>query len=225
MRKFCNRWLFAACVALIGPVAVASQEGLAAAEREGLEAAADPALYLQLIRGMQQKALYYASLAHLDAFDARWPDRGEAQLLRAHALRETGANQAAAEIYRRLESGSFAAEASHGLGLIAMRERRQDDGLAALARAVRLAPTSTALLNDLGYARLLAGDLAGARQSLYRAAELDAGSKRVGANLALLLLLEGREDAADGVMRRYQLSDKARADIRALAAARAGEAK
>lgn len=219
MGTLCKRWLLAACLALAVPAAAAGE-----AEPAVQEAAADPAIYLHLIRGMQEKALYYASLAHLDAFEARWPGRDEARLLRAHALRETGADAAAAQSYRRLESGPFAAEASHGLGLIAMREQRRDEGLAALERAVRLAPTSAAMLNDLGYARLLAGDLGGARDSLYRAAELDAGSRRIGANLALLLLLEGREGAADGVMRRYQLSDQARADIRALAA-RGGETK
>lgn len=223
MRKLWNGTMLAVLAALACQPVGATQNAPGADGRDREETAADPAIYLQLIRGMQQKALYYASLAHLDAFAARWPDNPEAQLLRAHALRETGAAEAAAEIYRRFDQGPFAAEAYHGLGLIATRQKRQQDGLAALARAAALSPTSTAMLNDLGYARLLAGDLEGARQSLYRAAELDAGNKRVGANLALLLLLEGRAGAADGVMQRYNLSAKVRDDIRGLATERRGE--
>ena len=223
MARRSNAIVLAVVAALAGAAAAAAPDGSAASARE--EAAADPVIYLQLIRGMQQKGLYYASLAHLDAYAARWPDDAAAQVLRAHALRETGAAAAAVQLYRRFEQGPFAAEASHGLGLIAMREKRLPEGLAALARAAALAPTSSAVLNDLGYARLLAGDVDGARQSLYRAAELDAGNARVGANVALLLLLEGRDDAAEGVMQRYRLPAAACAEIRGLAAAQAGGTK
>lgn len=193
-------------------------EEQAALTKEG-ELGKNPELYLQLIRGIQQKGLYYASLAHLDAFALRWKDNDEATLLRAHALRAIGQPDKAKELYGKLASGNFAAEAYHGLGLIAMSQGQQKEGVDALNKAAALAPTNTDILNDQGRALLEAGRLEEAKQSLFRAAELDSRNKKVGANLALLLMLEGKGPQADETFRRYGIPAPAQQELRQ----RAGE--
>lgn len=183
----------------------------------------NPTLYLELIQGMQQKGLYYAALAHLDAFDVRWPGRAEAALLRAHALRETGQPEAAKTIYQPLLNGPLAAGAYHGLGLIAVRAGDLAGGAAALGRAASLAPTDVVVLNDQGYTLLLLNDLAAAKLALFKAAELDAGNKRVGANLALYFYLGGQEEQARLVIQRYGLPARIQEEIRQKAKIGRGE--
>lgn len=177
-----------------------------------------PDVYLQLISGMQQRGLYYAALAHLDAFEARWPSRADAILLRAHAQRETGQTEAAKASYGKLLDGPLAARAYHGLGLIAMRAGNLEEGSTALNRAAALAPTDAAILGDQGYAYLMLGKIDDARLALFKAAELDDGNKRIGANLALLLVLSGKIEQAHDLMQRYNLAPRAREEILARAA-------
>lgn len=215
-----------ACITLGGMLpALALAANLYAAESSAMpdmqeKVAADaqtleqkPDLYLQLIAGMQQRGLYYASLAHLDAFDARWPRRDDATLLRAHALRESGQAEAARTMYGKLLKGSLAARAYHGLGLIEMRAGHIEQGSEALNRAAVLAPTDAAILGDQGYALLMLGKFEDARLALLKAAELDDGNKRIGANLALLLALSGKLEQAQELMQRYNLAPRVREDI------------
>jgi Flp pilus assembly protein TadD len=177
-----------------------------------------PDVYLQLIAGMQQRGLYYASLAHLDAFEAQWPDRADASLLRAQALRESGQTEAARKLYGKLLRGPLAARAHHGLGLIAMRAGDFEEGSAALNRAAALAPTDANIVGDQGYAFLMLGKFEDARLALLKAAELDEGNKRIGANLALLLLLSDRPEQAQELMQRYDLAPSVREQVMAHAA-------
>lgn len=215
-------WLKAAGLAAMlwgNPGTAAELAGKTAGSGDPLSAAKEspmqnPALYLELIQGMQQKGLHYAALAHLDAFEARWPGRPEAALLRANALRETGQPEAAKAIYQPLTNGSLAAGAYHGLGLIAVRAGDLAGGAAALGRAAALAPTDVAVLNDQGYTLLLLNDLAAAKLALFKAAELDAGNKRVGANLALYFYLDGQAEQARQVIQRYGLPARIQEEIR-----------
>lgn len=195
-------------------------EGLSAGKESPMQ---NPTLYLELIQGMQQKGLHYAALAHLDAFEARWPARPEAALLRAHALRETGQPEAAKAIYQPLLNGPLAAGAYHGLGLIAVRAGDLTGGAAALGRAAALAPTDVGVLNDQGYTLLLLNDMAAAKLALFKAAELDAGNKRVGANLALYFYLGGQEEQARQVIQRYGLPARIQEEIRQKAKKGRGE--
>lgn len=173
----------------------------------------DPDLYLKLISEMQEKKLYFASLAHLDAFDKRWPANPKAALMRADALRETGYLGKATALYQTLLSGPQAAGAYHGLGILAARNGDNKAALAALQKANRLQPTSSLILNDLGYIQLLAGQLDDARLSLHMATELDPKDTRAGANLALLYLLDNKSERAAGIMQWYQLPETQRKDI------------
>ncbi len=201
-----------------GPDLPSGQEFSGKAELNTQTLAQKPEMYLQLIAGMQQRGLYYASLAHLDAFDARWPGRADATLLRAHALRESGQTEAAKTMYGKLLGGPLAARAYHGLGLIAMRGGNLEEGSTALNHAAALAPTDATILGDQGYAYLMLGKYEDARLALFKAAELDAADKRIGANLALLLLVSGKLEQAQEIMQRYSLAPRVRDEIVARAA-------
>src|SRR5690606_15707414 len=80
-------------------------------------------------------------------------------------------------------------------------------------RAVQLAPTNAQMLGDLGYARLRAGDIAGARVPLGKAAELDPANTKVLANMALLLMMEGNAVQAQRLMDQAGLGQEARSQI------------
>ncbi|MGE5469486.1 MAG: hypothetical protein ACM3X0_01680 [Bacteroidota bacterium] len=201
------------------PLGASALSGEEAGQRQQ-DAENDPELYLQLIAGMQEKNLYFAALAHLDAFDRRWPGNSRAALLRADALRETAYLERAKAIYRSLLQGEQSAGAFHGLGIIAGRQGDRPAALEAMGKANQLAPTNVAILNDLGYLQLLDGQLDEARLSLHKAAELDQRNARVGGNLALLYLLDKKPERAAGIMKWYQLPESSRQEIYR----RAGEA-
>src|SRR5690625_2993831 len=60
------------------------------AATQGLPTTADDqVMYLRLIKKMQKRGLYYASLAHIDAYEKRYGTTPQVAILRADALRET----------------------------------------------------------------------------------------------------------------------------------------
>ena len=76
----------------------------------------------------------------------------------------------------------------------------------------------------LYYASLTLGKFEEARLALFKAAELDDGNKRIGANLALLMVLSGKPEQAQELMQRYNLAPRVREEILARAAdARTGQ--
>ncbi|WP_246761058.1 hypothetical protein [Ralstonia solanacearum] len=67
-----------------------------------------PGTYLSLIRRMQEQGMYYASLAHIDAYVQRFGRAPEVVLLRADALRETDQLAAAEADYRAVVDATSA---------------------------------------------------------------------------------------------------------------------
>lgn len=215
-RSLLTAWF---CLALCSSVMAQSrQEAPLALEQGEAKAENTPEFYLQLIAGMQQKQLHFAAMAHLDAFELRWPDDRRAMLLRAEALRETGYLERAKRLYRHLLEREPLAAAHHGLGLIAAREGDLPLAHDALTQAVRLMPINVRMLNDLGYVQLLLGKSEEARLSLAKAAELEQQNPLVGANLALLHLLEGRAERAGQIMEKYAFPAAQREEIERTAA-------
>jgi len=191
------------------------------AERAAAQAAADkqpapdtPGMYLALIDRMQKQGLYFASLAHIDAYEKQYGVSPDSTLLRADALRETGQSAASAKAYRALLPTPLAARGHRGLGLLAGAAGDFPTAARELAQAVALAPTDAATLSDLGYALLREGDVADARVPLMQAAELDAHSARIKSNVALLLLAQGHAKEARAWMDDQQCPPSARAAIR-----------
>ena len=137
--------------------------------------------------------------------------------MRAEALRQTGQTAASEQAYRALLGTPQAADGWHGLGLIAGARGQYAQAADDFSRAAKLAPTDPRILGDLGYARLRAGDPAGARVPLGQAAELAPDNPKVLANLALLLLVEGDAVKAQRVMDQARLGEEARAQVLRLA--------
>lgn len=215
--------LLAACLGLLGacarpggyrtlrpPPDLQADDGAAAP-------ADDPRMYADLIRQMQARGLYYASLAHIDACERRYGDSPELRLLRADALRHTGHGAQAEPIYRSLLRGPQAGPAWHGLGLVAAASGRDAEAIGDFEHAIELDPINAAYLGDLGFARLRRGDLDGARSPLSKAAQLAPSDGHAISNMALLLRLEGQPARADALMRQAGLPADSRAAVRRMA--------
>jgi Flp pilus assembly protein TadD len=173
-------------------------------ERAALIQAADqkqavpdtPGMYLGLIQRMQTQGLYYASLAHIDAYDKTYGVSPDTILLRADALRMTDQPAASAAAYAQLLKTPLAARGYRGLGLIAGAAGDFGRAVEALTQAADLAPTDASLLSDLAYAEIAQRDVVGARVPLMKAAELDQRNPKIVSNLALYLLAAGRAGRA-----------------------------
>lgn len=175
------------------------------------------AMYLDLIRKMQQQGAYYASLANIEAFRQRYGNPPELRRLQADAWRETGQLQAAAAVYEKLLGTDQAGPAWHGLGLIAAAGHQDDKAEQALSKAVLIDPVNPSYLGDLGYQRLRAGQVSAAHEPLAKAAELAPGNIKAISNLVLWMLLSGDGERADAVMQQADLPQPAREQVRRLA--------
>lgn len=229
-----NAVLLAALAALLPLGACATKNGYgvgeqAQAEQQMRAAAQDPApdtpgMYLGLIERMQGEGLYYASLAHIDAYERQYGASPQSILLRADALRATGQSAASAAAYAQLAGTPLEGRGHRGLGLLAggagdFRKAAQE-----LAAASALAPTDAATLSDLGYALLRDGEVPAARVPLLKAIELDAHNPRIVANVALYLVASGDAGGARSLMTQQNLPAETRAaverDARKIAQAR-----
>ena len=183
-----------------------------AAERPAV-LADNRATHVQLVTQMQQKGLYFASLAHIDALQQRWGTDAELDLLRADALRQTGQAAPARAAYSQLMATPMKARAAHGLGLLAGRAGDFQSSVGYLQEATQAAPTDADVLNDLGFVLMQQGRWAEARLPLLKASELASDNPRVWSNVALFLTLEGQTKQALEVAESRQLPAAARAQI------------
>lgn len=216
-------WVLAACAVLgacaskeltgygVGPQA----ERAAMAQQANRDPAPDtPGMYLGLIDQMQSHGLYFASLAHIDAYEKQYGVSPDTNLLRADALRMTDQPDAAAAAYGLLLKTPLAARGYRGLGLVAGAAGDFSHAAQDLARAAELAPTDAVTLSDLGYARLRNGDVNGARVPLMKAAELDQNNQKIVSNVVLYLLANGDQAQALAVMNQQKLTPEVRGAIR-----------
>nr|WP_144063545.1 pilus assembly protein [Caballeronia insecticola] len=173
-----------------------------------------PGMYLALIDRMQAQGLWYASLAHIDAYEQQYGQSPDTILLRADALRQTGQSDASAVAYGRLANTPLAARGLRGLGLLAGEAADFSRAADLFASASRRAPTDALMLSDLGYARLRLGDVAGARVPLMKAAELAPNNPKILSNVALYLLASGEAANAQGLMTQQKFSADVQQAIR-----------
>ena len=172
-----------------------------------------PEAYVQVIAQLQSKQLWFASLAHLDVLEQRWPPTERSQLLRADALRQMGEIESSRQIYERLRQGAHAAKALHGLGLLAAQENRFSEAVDYLTSARTQLPTDPLLLSDLGYALLHTQQAQDARIPLMQAAQLQPSNARIAGNVALYLVLFGAPESASAWMQQQQLTEAQRAQV------------
>ncbi|AUA58731.1 Flp pilus assembly protein TadD, contains TPR repeats [Achromobacter spanius] len=192
------------------------EQALARQKEEEADAKARPKapeMMLSLILEAQRQERYFASLAYIDAYQQQFGNDARVAVLRAEALRQTGQTALSEQAYRALLGTDQAADGWHGLGLIAGSRGQFDQAADDLARAAKLSPMDPRILGDLGYARLRAGDAAGARVPLGQAAELAPDNGKVLANLAVLLLVEGEPVRAQRLMDQAQLTEEARSQV------------
>ncbi|CAG2154332.1 pilus assembly protein TadD [Cupriavidus plantarum] len=174
----------------------------------------DRGVYIGLIGRMQQEGLYYASLAHIDAYQQRFGATPELKLLRADALRETGQDDAAAQAYRELVTTDRAARAYHGLGLLAGRQGDFARAVMELRQATTLDPVSASIANDLGYALMRGGALQEAKVPVMQALQLDGANPRIVSNAAVWMMADGKRAQATAMMQQANLPESTRAAIR-----------
>lgn len=172
------------------------------------------AVYLALVEQMQQKDMYFASLAHLDQYERLYGVSSKTTLMRADALRATDQLAASATSYRALIGSAYTAQGYRGLGLIAGAQGDFNAASQSLAKAAEANPTDPQTLNDLAYALMHAGDVNDARVPIMKAAELDQKSPKIMCNLAVFLLAQGQTKNANGLMDAQNLSRDARDAVR-----------
>ncbi|CAE6927940.1 hypothetical protein R75471_04578 [Paraburkholderia domus] len=209
--------LLGACASkdVVGYGVGAQAERAAMAQLANRDPAPDtPGMYLGLIDQMQSQGLYFASLAHIDAYEKQYGASPDTILLRADALRMTDQPDAAATSYGQLLKTPLATRGYRGLGLIAGAAGDFAHAAQELQQAAQLAPTDAVTLSDLGYARLRDGDVNGARVPLMKAAELDQNNPKIVSNMVLYLLANGDQAQALAVMNQQKFTPDVRAEIR-----------
>lgn len=195
----------------VGPQAQAEMQMRADSSKEAKPDT--PGMYLGLIARMQAEGIYYASLAHIDAFERQYGKTPDSIVLRADALRMTGQASASALSYAQLLDTPLAARGHRGLGLLAGAAGDFHKAAQELAEASALDPTDATTLSDQGYALLRDGDVAHARVPLLKALELDSHNAKIVANVALLLEASGSDADAQAMMTQQGLPAVARAAV------------
>ncbi|WP_076593107.1 tetratricopeptide repeat protein [Herminiimonas arsenitoxidans] len=171
-------------------------------------------VYLEMIKKMQDRSLYFASMAHIDAYQKSYGSSPEIQRLYADALRATGQDDAAEKQYQQLRTTTEAAAAWHGLGLLAAQRGDSVNAIAHLRESNRRDPTNAMVLSDLSYALLYDGDRAAARLPLMQAVELAPDNRKVISNLALFFLLSNETAKAEALMKDAYIPADVRTEIR-----------
>lgn len=224
LSRFTGRAILLASTGLLGACSSLNTSSIDQAERmevamqrqqaEPEKPAIDNRLvYLDMIKTMQARSLYFASLAHIDAYQKAHGSSPEILRLQADAFRATGQDDAAEKQYRQLLTTTEAAAAWHGLGLLAAQHGDYIQAISSLRESNRLDPINANVLSDLGYALLQTNDLAAARLPLIQAAELDSDNRKIISNLALYLLLSGDGQKAESLMMQANIPSETRTEI------------
>lgn len=183
-----------------------------------------PATYLALIRKMQEQGLFYASLAHIEAYEHRYGRAPEVLLMHADALRETDQPAAAETGYRAVIAATSAmgagtqgallnAGAWRGLGITAGRQGNFVEAARCLQVAAQANPTDAGTVSDYGYALMRAGQVEQARVPLMQAQQMATANPKIAGNLVIWLGVNDRKDDAASLTAQANLSPAARKAI------------
>lgn len=182
------------------------------------QAANEPGMLRTLAQQNYSQQRYFAALAYVDDYRRRFGNIEGLEGIRADALMKTGQPEASRQEYEAMLRTANRAQGLHGLGLLAGEAGDYVLAERHFREAAALAPTQPEILNDLAYARLNLGDYAGARVPLGQALELGRDEATVLANMALLLMLEGRMVDARQLMNSAGLPEENQAGIAVQAA-------
>lgn len=173
----------------------------------------DAQLYSDLIGRLIEQNKLYAAMAHLEERQKAFGDNDHLRVLRADILRKMGQSDQAEAIYKPLLTSDYAAEASHGLGLIYAPEDMAL-GTRYLQMAVDKDPTSAQMRNDLGYALMRQGKYHLAYTQLATAYQLDEKNQLNENNFIVLLLVMGQDGRAERVAASGGLSSQTMGRLR-----------
>lgn len=146
----------------------------------------------------------HAALANLERLPHSIP---EARLGKAKILRILGRTESH-NLYESLLDTCLEADGQQGLGQLLISQKRYEEGLPLLRRAVYLEPTNDYMRNDLGVAYLNLFQLREAQFEFTTAIELNDQNVRAVDNLLTLLLVQQREQAARTFVERRQITVK-----------------
>lgn len=133
-------------------------------------------------------------LSQLTPAQARRP---EAVVLQVRAMRVAGlSSPAQARVAALIEQRPRSAVAHNEQGILWMDAGHIADAAAAFSRAAELEPAEPDYLNNLGFARLVLDDAAGAIDALQQALLLDGADTKIRMNLAFALISAQRPDEA-----------------------------
>ncbi|MBO6849533.1 MAG: hypothetical protein JJ867_03515 [Marinobacter sp.] len=177
-------------------------------------------LQLDAVDSLMARSQPYAALAKLEseglATEHHWVRRGQ-------LLASTNQISEAADVFWALATRCGSAMGHHGLGLVYLKQKKLDLGLEELEKARKLAPSSSDVRNDYGYALLLSGQHYDAVFELRTAFELANGEGAVRQNLAAGYVLTNDRAGLAMLRDQYDLSmtetahaEKLAADIRRL---------
>jgi len=169
-----------------------------AADVQHLDGASASQLYLSVVNGLLAQGRYRAALAYLDQYAVNEKKTPHFHQLHGEAFLGTGRYDEAVAAFSVLEGTGLAPEGFNGLGRVKAAEGDWPAAVSQFERAVGLRPSSAEFLNNLGYARLVAGGegLAEAEFNLRQAQELDPASESIRNNLLIALIATGKNDEA-----------------------------
>lgn len=164
-------------------------------------------LRTDVIRGLLNKGLYYAALAHIEE-QKRSGDNPELTYLEAEARRHLDQREQAEALYRKLVGSPFEGLAYHGIGLL-LAPTNTEAAIRNLRSASERLPTDVDIRNDYGYALMESGRYEEAMTELSTAAELSTTPQpRVLNNLLIWMLLTENPDGLQRLMQSFDKNSK-----------------
>lgn len=163
----------------------------------------EDATTLDFIRQILADGKPHAAIAHLDAARINDP---QANLLRADALRQTGRQEQAAQIYNSLLGNCLSGYAYQGLGLIASNAGNIQQALEYLRLASSALPTDPSIRNDYGYVLMMSGQNKPALHEFLTTVELAPDYRQAANNLILLLYRDNQQSRVQAFADRFGIS-------------------
>lgn len=160
-------------------------------------------LQLDAVDAQMSRSQPYAALAKLEseglATEQHWVRRGQ-------LLASTSQVIEAQEVFQALATKCDSAMGHHGLGLVYLKLGKLNEGTRELRKARELAPSSSDIRNDYGYALLLTGGYYDAVFELRTAFELANGEGAVRQNLAAGYFITNDRSGIAMLKQKYNLS-------------------
>jgi tetratricopeptide (TPR) repeat protein len=154
------------------------------------------ALFLIIVRGLQDAGKPRAAIAYLRQYGTLYPNDPKAQLLLADCLLSAHEEKEAAALYKGLAGGEHEAASESGLGRVAASHAAWDEAASYFQQATMRDAANIAYLNDLGFAQIMTGHYDQALGTLRQANELAPDNGMIRNNLILALHLAGRDAEA-----------------------------